>query len=266
MSEINRKNLGYIGISWINRDGRWRVRINNNGKRICLGQFHKLIDAINVYDKKAIELFGNKAKTNKQLIIKGLLKEPTEKLDRIYNKIEDLPNETWKDIRDYEGLYKISNLGRIKSLERIDYSGHKLEENLISICKSGSGYMCVNLCKNGIQKSHRLHRIIAITFIPNPNNYNQINHLDGIKLNNRIDNLEWCDNSRNQRHAFEIGLKIMPKGENHWGSKLTKNDILKIRKLYNDGFWPSDIQGEFENISVSNISQIARNKTWKHID
>lgn len=100
-------------------------------------------------------------------------------------KEELLIKEEWKDIKNYEGLYQISNLGRVK----------KINKSNIIICKPSidtSGYKQIVLTKNKKRKSYKIHRLIAQAFIPNPNNLPQINHKDENKLNNDVSNLEWC--------------------------------------------------------------------------
>lgn len=100
--------------------------------------------------------------------------------------------EIWKDIKGYEGLYQISNLGNVKSLPK--YAGKsKRKERLITAHPDKDGYLRVHLCKNGIMSYKGVHKLIAEAFIPNINNYNQVNHKDENKTNNCIDNLEWCD-------------------------------------------------------------------------
>lgn len=106
--------------------------------------------------------------------------------------------EIWKDIEGYEGLYQISNLGRIKSLG--NKSNHKNEKIISISSKSFSGYWVIGLCKNGKRKGYIVHRLVAKAFIPNPNNYPQINHKDENKLNNWVDNLEWCTQSYNAKY------------------------------------------------------------------
>lgn len=118
--------------------------------------------------------------------------------------------EIWKDIKGYEGLYQISNLGRVKSLRKWirGYNGYKNEERILKpYIHHGPDYYVVTLCKNKNKKMHLLHRLIAKAFIPNPNNYPQINHIDGNKQNNNITNLEWCTQSQNTKHAFKMGLE-----------------------------------------------------------
>lgn len=115
--------------------------------------------------------------------------------------------EIWKPIKGYEGLYEVSNLGRVKSLSRKStYTGRMYETKILKPHVNTKMYLDVDLCRNGVQKRHRIHRLVAEMFIPNPNNKPQVNHIDCDKSNNRIDNLEWCDNSENQKHAFANGL------------------------------------------------------------
>lgn len=117
--------------------------------------------------------------------------------------------EIWKDIKGYEGLYQVSNLGRVKSLE--NRSNHK--NQLIMKQSIVRGYKQITLCKNKVQKMYKVHRLVAETFIPNPNNKNQVNHIDGNKRNNCYYNLEWCTASENMKHAFKTGLKKQKVGK-----------------------------------------------------
>ena len=109
--------------------------------------------------------------------------------------------EIWKDIKGYEGLYQVSNLGRVKSL-----NGYHRKEIILKLRNNLYGYLTIGLSKNNISKRYKVHRLVAETFIPNPNNYEQVNHKDGNKLNNCIDNLEWCNRSYNMKHAYDNNL------------------------------------------------------------
>ena len=111
-------------------------------------------------------------------------------------------NEIFKDIKNYEGLYQVSNLGNIKSL---NYRNKNIE-HFLSQGVNQFGYKFVVLCKDNKQKNFRVHRLVASAFIPNPNNYKIVNHKDGDKQNNSYDNLEWCTYSENLTHAYETGL------------------------------------------------------------
>ena len=106
-------------------------------------------------------------------------------------------NEEWRQIQGYEGLYEVSNLGRVKSLERYDKMGRLIKEKTLNPRKHKKGYLYVGLSKDGIQKKYSIHRLVAIAFIPNPNNLPQVNHKDENKENNCLDNLEWCTNEYN---------------------------------------------------------------------
>lgn len=124
-----------------------------------------------------------------------------------------MEKEIWKDIPKYEGLYQISNLGRIKSLSKFhrtmrEYSsiGYYSKEKILTPNVAKNGYLRVSLRNNGKTKYINIHRLVAQTFIPNPNEYNYINHIDGNKLNNNVNNLEWCTQSHNAKEAFRIGL------------------------------------------------------------
>lgn len=127
--------------------------------------------------------------------------------DRWFN-LNNLLNEEWKDIEDYKGLYKVSNYGRIKSLKRISYDKirdktRQISEKILKQSIASPGYYIVNLTKDSKQRVYRIHRLVAEAFIPNPNNYPVINHIDGNKNNNIINNLEWCTYKHNSNEAIK---------------------------------------------------------------
>lgn len=121
--------------------------------------------------------------------------------------------EIWKWIDGYKNMYQVSNLGRVRSVDRYVYcevSPNKLQHlfgKVLKIRTDKKGYAVVCLSKEGKQKVGKVHRLVAQTFIPNPLDLPQVNHKDGCKTNNCVDNLEWCDNSYNQKHAWEFGLQ-----------------------------------------------------------
>jgi len=118
--------------------------------------------------------------------------------------------EKWKDIKGYEGLYQVSNLGNVKSLDRIIWNGHTKHLHKGRIMKpKGNRYKDVILCKEGKSKKYYVHRLVAIEFISNTENKPQVNHINGIKEDNRIDNLEWVTASENGKHANSIGLRTV---------------------------------------------------------
>lgn len=130
--------------------------------------------------------------------------------------------EILKDVVGYEGLYQVSNWGRIKSLARTVYKDYRNSKTavikgiakcnkpdiIMSLFKNDHGYYSVMLTKNHKKKNHKVHQLVAKAFIPNPENKEMINHIDCNRLNNRVENLEWCTNRENQLHAIAHGLKV----------------------------------------------------------
>ncbi len=180
-----------------------------------------------------------------------------------------MEEEIWKDIPGFEGIYQASTLGRIKSLERkIKHwkGGYSvLKESILSERKS-KGYVSVVLYKNGKNKNIDIHRLIAITFIPNPNDKPEVNHKDFIKTNNRVSNLEWTTSEENIKHAVENGLITSRKGENNNFSKLKEKDVLIIRDVLkkNPKINKQVIINLF-SVSKSTINQIRSRRIWSHI-
>lgn len=156
--------------------------------------------------------------------------------------------------------YQIDEEGNVYSLTTNKYIKARLNKKL--------GYMYIDLYPEPQKKkTYRLHRLVAETFIPNPNNLPQVNHKDGNKLNNNVDNLEWCDNGYNQRHAYRLGLKPEQDlhGELNPCAKLTKEDAEYIRKHYkkSDKEYGCAGLGRKFNVSETTIRLVIRNKTWK---
>lgn len=116
--------------------------------------------------------------------------------------------EIWKDIEGYEGLYQISNLGRVKSLKRTDSLGRLKKERINKPDLSTAGYPMITLYKNGKRSRKLIHRLIAIAFIPNPNNYPVVNHKDENPKNYSINNLEWCTYRYNNTYGKALKNKF----------------------------------------------------------
>lgn len=124
-----------------------------------------------------------------------------------------MTREIWKDIRDYEGYYQVSNLGRIKSLPRlvncsndpVSKRSRSVKERILKESKI-DWYKDVSLSKNYKSKSFKIHRLVALAFLDNPEKYKEVNHKNGIRSDNRVINLEWCSRSQNALHAHRNGL------------------------------------------------------------
>ena len=112
----------------------------------------------------------------------------------------------WKPIKGYEGMYEVSDDGRVKRIASLASDGKKLPERILKGGNFSNEYKFVCLRKDGKNRNCLVHRLVAEAFIPNPLNLPKVNHKDGCKLNNTVDNLEWCTQAYNLRHAVEIGL------------------------------------------------------------
>lgn len=125
----------------------------------------------------------------------------------------------WKDIQGYEGLYQINILGEVKAFKRISIGGfgavNTREEHIMKPNLGKNGYLTVRLSKNNKGKTELVHRLVALSFIPNPKNNPCVNHINGIKSDNRLENLEWVTYSENNKHAIDSNLKLYKKGADH---------------------------------------------------
>jgi hypothetical protein len=114
-------------------------------------------------------------------------------------------NEMWLPIQGYEGFYEVSNMGQVRSILRIDIRGRERGGHILRPGLNTQGYPVVVLCKDGLHKTQRVHRLVAAAFIPNPNNYPHINHINHTRTDARALNLEWCTRSMNMKHCAAHG-------------------------------------------------------------
>lgn len=166
--------------------------------------------------------------------------------------------EVWKDIEGFEGLYQVSNLGNVKRLK----SKGCISDRLIAKSINKKGYIYRGLHNKGIYRKIKEHRLVAKAFIDNPENKQTVNHINGIKTDNRVENLEWCTHLENKQHAVNTGL-TNTKGEKNCFSKLTEQEVIEIREI---GFSQTRISlARKYGVCSTTITKIIKKEMWKHI-
>jgi hypothetical protein len=177
--------------------------------------------------------------------------------------------EAWKDVPGYEGIYEASTMGRVRSLK---YDSH-YRGRILKGTTGKNGYKIIALWKDGRSKSETIHRVVAKTFLVNPLNKRTVNHKNGNKTDNRVQNLEWSTDSENNQHAFDflgrkgIGLKGNKNGHSRKIVQLTMRGI-EVRTF--DCIRDAEVE---TNIKHENISKVARGKRshaggfkWEYVD
>ena len=174
--------------------------------------------------------------------------------------------EEWRDIQGYEGIYQISNLGRVKSIGgRCGTVNRK--EKIRAKSFTHDGYEKIRLQHNGKDETKRVHRLVADAFIPNPENKDTINHKDGDKTNNTVSNLEWLDRTEQMLHAYKLRLKAPQNGSENVNAKLTDEQVREIRRLYIPYSKEYGTVALARKYGVTNriIGLIVKNKEYKNV-
>lgn len=182
--------------------------------------------------------------------------------------------EIWRSIPGYP-KYEASNFGRIRSIRRTLIVNDPLynrvyettrDECIIKPYPNWRGYLRVDLRSTDRKfgRVEAVHRLVAMAFIPNPNNYPQVNHLSGIKTDNTVNNLEWCTNLHNRRHAQKLGLFGDMRGQNSPARKLDETQVRTIRRCLQDGMCYQDLATYFK-VGKSAIKDIKHKRTWAYL-
>lgn len=176
-----------------------------------------------------------------------------------------IEKEIWKDIPGYEGYYEVSNLGRVKSVERIIINKQRPKKCKAQIMKSFivHVYLSVGLRK-GEKRMKLVHRLVAQAFIPNPENKATVNHINGDKFDNNVKNLEWATQKENSHHAWKTGLMHPAIGAKNAITKISDDNVRKIRTLYNEGMKMKEIS-KLLSFTYGSIRGILKANTRKHV-
>jgi len=165
--------------------------------------------------------------------------------------------ELWLEIDGYEGIYHVSNFGRVKSFASVKFkTGRIMKQRL-----NEKGYLRISLNLNKQVRTFRVHRLVAIAFIRNTNSKSSINHINGIKTDNNFKNLEWVTIVENNSHALQIGL--IKVGEQSKVSKL--NDIEAYKIKFDLPHFSNRQAAKLFNISSTQVSRIRLGKNWSHL-
>jgi len=189
-----------------------------------------------------------------------------------HTDFENKEIEIWKDIKGYKGYYKVSNMGRVKSLKRViknagifgNIKQYFFKEKILKPIIANMGYHHIILCKNNIRKQKLIHRLVAQAFLPNPNNYLYVCHKDDNGLNNNIDNLFWATPKMNTDDMCAKNRNIIPKGILNGMAKLNNKQVRVIKYCIKLGMKNIDIAKCFM-LNKARISAIKNNRQWKHI-
>lgn len=195
-------------------------------------------------------------------------------------EMEQFINEVWKEV-SVNPNYLVSNYGRVKTIDHpvwcVKNNSYSIRKGRICIPSNNNSkkYWRIGIQINNKQKHFAVHRLVATAFIPNPNNLPQINHIDGNKDNNHISNLEWCDNSYNQKHACDNGLKSTIKMSEHSAlRKLSIEEVKYIKEEFakidtsirgNKMSFCKEMQNRFNLKSANTILWIINGGTNKHL-
>jgi hypothetical protein len=178
--------------------------------------------------------------------------------------------EDWRDVVGYEDRYEISNFGNLRSKSYLKKGRNVNGEfsfitqpRLMKPTVNGNGYLSVYLSRDGESANFVIHRLVAITFLENPDNLPVVNHKDCDKTNNRVDNLEWCTQQHNVKHSYESGTKTNL-GDKHPRRVLNSEIVCKMRKMFSEGIGVQKIADHF-GFRYDTTKSAITGKNWGHV-
>lgn len=178
-------------------------------------------------------------------------------------------------VAGYIGIYEVSDTGLVRSMDRVvtlaNGKRRRINGKQLSPKRSRDGYLFLSLSKNGVSKTNYLHRLVATAYIPNPNELPEVNHLDGIKTNNAVTNLDWCSHSDNVRHAYATGLNRNNGANHRFAAEVIDNELgqtfgtvqewCAARNIkYSTGRNLLNKQGRNENIDLTRVTKTPKTR------
>jgi NUMOD4 motif/HNH endonuclease len=248
----------------IDKCGTLYVNLYKRGECTCF-PIHRLVAYafLDGYTKtsRIIHIDGNKENNNVSNLKVCTVEETNHMLNtQVVISEEQLKLEEWRDVGGYEGRYKVSDMGRLKSYLK-DENGYILKHGF-----NKWGY-CIHQIKDhaGHFKGCMIHRLVANAFILNPLNYPEINHKNGIKTDNRVENLEWCTPSQNKIHSYRVLHPDIQKGDKNPNSKLKSDEVLKIYEMALSGKYENVYIANMFKISITTVRDIRMGYRWSHL-
>lgn len=177
-----------------------------------------------------------------------------------------LPGEHWREVRDSDGRYQVSNLGRIASMNYRSRAGALGTVAVMTPAPDANGYLRTMMRRGGKWVTVKVHRIVAEHWVPNPEGKAEVNHVDFDRQNNRADNLEWTTRAENREHTLSAGRSTKNNGQKNGMSVLTEDAVRTIRREYRPYVTQAQTFADRFGVSRAAIKDILRGRTWKHVN
>jgi len=177
--------------------------------------------------------------------------------------------EIWKKIEKFNNEYEISNRGRIRSVDAIlirsNGRPHRRRPKILKPDTKHNGYAKGAVCVNKKMKPYQIHRLVAEAFIENPKNKETVNHINGIKDDNRVENLEWATRKEQAIHARDMGLTTIMRGSDIGNSILKEHQVIEIREKFKPRIYTRKMLAEEYGVKECTIKDILQRRSWKHL-
>ena len=176
--------------------------------------------------------------------------------------------EVWRDVEGFEGFYKVSNKGNVYRVERIGARGRECGGRTLKPAYDKDGYLKVSLCKNGMRKNKYIHRLVAEAFILNPESLPEINHIDEVKDNNNVENLEWCTREHNLNHGTRTGRATKKTSKKVRAVNVENGEIIRFKSTMEaerKGYHSGSVSAACRGVYNTGGGNLYRGHRWYYI-